>query len=144
MQREDLTRALGSLQRGVPGHERDTARVAAEVDRGQIGVSGDDRDVERIDAQHFGNDVGEDRIGSLPDLRRAAEHRDAAAAVAFQLHARMRHVVPVDRQAGARDVARAREADTAPLRQLAEFLLPVRSCNHFRDAFAEPHRATRR
>src|SRR3989449_335644 len=53
----------------------------------------------------------------------------------------MRHVVPVDRQAGARDVARAREPDAAPLRQLAKFLLPLRSVDHFRDAFAESHRA---
>ena len=141
MEREDLAGALRGLQRRVPGHERDAARVAAEVDRGEVGVARDDDDVERIDAEDFGDDVGEDRIRSLSDFRRAAEHRDAAAPVAFQLHARMRHVVPVDRQAGARDVARAGEPDATPFGQLTEFLLPLRSLDDFVDALAETHRA---
>src|SRR6266545_8026262 len=53
----------------------------------------------------------------------------------------MRHVVPVDREAGARDVARARESDAAPLGQLAEFSLPVRSVDDLLDASAETHGA---
>src|SRR5258708_19530787 len=61
-------------------------------------------------------------------------HRDAAAAVAFQLHAGVRHVVPVDRQPGARDVARARQPDAPALRQFAELPLtaggPGRSEEH--------------
>src|SRR2546422_2771431 len=43
--------------------------------------AGDDRDVEGIEAQHLGDDDGEDRIRSLADLGRPAEHRHPAAAV---------------------------------------------------------------
>src|SRR5882762_2101982 len=139
MDAENLPRALGRLQRGVPGHQRNAARIAAQVYGSEVRVGGDDGDIERIDTEHFGDDVREDRIRALPDLRRAAEHRDAAAAVALQLDARMRHVVPVDRQAGARDVARAREPNAAALGQLAEFLLPPRPLDYLLDAFAEAH-----
>ena len=52
-------------------------------------------------------------VRSLADLGRAAEHGDAAAAIELQLHARVRHVVPVDRQAGAGEIRRAGEADAA-------------------------------
>src|SRR5207247_3485280 len=141
MNGENLPRALRRLQGGVAAHESYATRVAAEIDRSQIGVAGDHRDIEGIDAKHFGHDVGENRIGPLPDLRRATEDRDAAAAVASQLHARMRHVVAVDRQAGARDVARAREPHAPPARQLAELLLPPRTLDNFRNAVAEAHRS---
>ncbi len=65
--------------------------VGAEVDRRQVGVARDDPDVERIDAEHLRHDGGEDRVGALADVRRAAENRDAAAAVELQLHAGLGH-----------------------------------------------------
>src|SRR5690348_3069462 len=39
----------------------------------------------------------------------------------------MWHVVPVDRQPRAANVRAAREADAATVRQLAKFILPIRS-----------------
>src|SRR5206468_10011471 len=70
---ENLSRALGRLQRGVPGHQRNAARIAAQVYGSEVRVGGDDGDVERIDTEHFGGDVREGRIRSLPGLRRSAE-----------------------------------------------------------------------
>jgi hypothetical protein len=55
-----------------------TRLVAAEIDWSQIGVGRDDSDVERIDAQHFGDDIAENRVGSLADIDRAAEHHATA------------------------------------------------------------------
>ena len=141
VERESLSRALGRLERGIARHQGDAARVAPQVDGGKVGVGGDHGDLEGIDAQHFGDDVGEHRVGALADFRRATEDRHSPAAVAAQLHARMRHVVPIDRQAGARDVAGAREPDAATLGELAELLLPARACDDLLDARAEAHRA---
>src|SRR6266850_200894 len=53
----------------------------------------------------------------------------------------MRHVVPVDRQTGARDVAGAGKPDAASLRELAELLLPSRALHDLLDARTEAHRA---
>ena len=63
------------LDGGVTGHQGDAAGVAAEIDGSQVGVGGDDADIEGIDAQHFGNDIGQNRIGTLTDLGGAAEDR---------------------------------------------------------------------
>jgi len=60
VQRQDLARSFGRLEGRIPAHQRHAAGVAAEVDGRQIGVSRDDRDVERIDAEYFSDDVGED------------------------------------------------------------------------------------
>ena len=59
MQREDLARSFGRLEGRVAAHESHPTRVAAEIDRREIGVGRDDRDVERIDAEYFSDDVGE-------------------------------------------------------------------------------------
>ena len=95
---EQLARALGGLEGGVAGHERHARRIGAEVDGRQVRVRRDDADVERIDPEHLRDDVREDRVAPLPDVRRAAEDGDAAAAVELQLHSRLRHRVPVDRE----------------------------------------------
>ena len=65
-------------------------------------------------------------VRALADLGRAAERGDAAAAIELQLHAGVRQVVPVDRQARAGEIRRARQADAAAERQLAELVAPVR------------------
>ena len=117
-----VARALGRLNRRVAHHQRDAARVRAEIDRREIGVAGDRAHVERIDAEHLRHHRHQHVVRSLADLGGAAEHGDAAAAIQLQLHAGVRQVVPVDRQAGAGEIRRAREADAAAERQLAELL----------------------
>src|SRR5256712_8158372 len=79
--------------------------------------------------------------GALADLGGAAEYRDPTAAIALELHARVRHRVPVDRQARARNVGRARQPDPLAIRKLFEPLLPRRAANHFLDTGPEAHRA---
>src|SRR5262249_38081927 len=97
-----IARALGGLNRRVAHHQRDAARVRPEIHGCQIRVSGHRSDVVRIDAQYFGNARHQDIVGALTDFGGAAERGDAAAAIELELYARVRHVVPVDREAGAR------------------------------------------
>jgi hypothetical protein len=51
--RQDVTCALGRLNRRVAHHQGDTARIRTEIDRRQIGVTRDGAHVERIDTQHL-------------------------------------------------------------------------------------------
>ena len=134
---EDLARALGRLDGRVAHHQRDAARVRAEIDRREIRVAGDGAHVERIDAEHLRHHPDQHIVRSLADLGGAAEHGDAAAAIELQLHAGVRQVVPVDRQARAGQIRRAREADAAAERQLAELVLPVRSLDDLADALGQ-------
>ena len=138
---EDVARALGRLDRGVAHHQRDAARVRTEIDRREIGVAGDRAHVERIDAEHLRHHRHQHIVRSLTDLGGAAEHGDAAAAIELELHAGVRQVVPVDRQAGAGEIRRAREPDAAAERQLAELLAPARSLDDALDALGESDRA---
>ena len=87
MDREDLARPLRRLQGRIAAHEGDAARVAAEIDGGEIGIGGDNGDIEGIDAENLGHDIGKDRVRSLTDFCRAAKDGDPPTAVAFQLHA---------------------------------------------------------
>ena len=73
----------------------------------------------------------------MTDLGGAAERGDAAAAIEFQLHAGMRHVVPVNRQAGAGEIRRAGDADAAAERQLAKRVAPVGGAGHAPQALGE-------
>src|SRR5207244_11707982 len=108
---------------------------------GDAGVARDAADVERIDAEHLGDDRGEHVVGALADLGRAAEHGDLAAAIDQQLHARLRHLVPVDRQPRATEIGTAGQANALSVRQLAEALLPVGALDHRADALLEADRA---
>ena len=76
-------------------------------------------------------------VGSLADLGGAAEGGDAAAAIELELHAGMRHVVVVNRQAGAGEIRRAGDADAAAVRQLAERVRPVGGLRDAPDALGE-------
>src|SRR5262249_59811638 len=78
---------------------------------------------------------------SRPEGSGAAEDRAAAAAVELQLHAGLRHGVPVDREARAADVGGAREPEAAPARELAAALFPAGGRDDFVDAWPETHRA---
>src|SRR4029077_5585472 len=75
------------------------------------------------------------------DLGRAAERGDAAATIAFELHAGMRHRIPVDREPRARDERGARQADPTSGGQLPELVLPARAPDDLLDAAPQRHRA---
>ncbi len=126
-----------SVNRGVPHHQRDAARIGAQVHRRQVGVTGDGADVHRIDAEHFRHARHEHIVGALSDFRRAAEGGDAAAAIQLELYSRMRHIVPVDRQPGPGEVRGAAEADTAAEWKLPERLGPVCRVRDATDALRE-------
>src|SRR5690242_16831918 len=88
-----LPRPLRRLERGVPAHQGDARGITAQVHGSQIGVRGDDGDRERIHPQHFGHDVGEDRIRSLADVGRDrkstrlnSSHMSISYAVTRDLH----------------------------------------------------------
>src|SRR5207244_12050194 len=63
--RQDLARSFGRLEGRVPAHQGHATRVAAEVDRREIGVGRDDRDLERIDAEYLGDDRSEEHTSEL-------------------------------------------------------------------------------
>src|SRR5487761_24977 len=125
------------LEGGIAGHERDAGRVGAEVDWRGVGVGSDQTDVSRLDAELFGDDRREHRVGALTDVHRAAERGDAAT-VELDLYLRVRHVVPVDRGAGAREVARDRETEAVAGSPLA--IAVSRCADHSLCAFVEATR----
>ena len=124
---------------GVAGHHRDAARVRAEVDRCERCVSGHDVHVLGEDAERLGGDRREHVVRALPDLRGAAHHGHAAAAVDADLRARVRHRIPVDRQTRARDVRAAGDADALALRQALALRVPAGRLSHRLQAIAEAH-----
>src|SRR6185369_15952734 len=75
------------------------------------GISGDHANIEGIDPENLSDDVRENRVRTLTDVRRSAHHANSALAIQPQLHAGLRHVVPVDAQARTADVGRTRDAD---------------------------------
>src|SRR3989449_7511965 len=130
-----------SLHDALPIYQRHAAGIATEVDRGEIGVRRDHGDVEGVETQHFRDDDREHRVRALADLGRPAEHRHAAAPVALELHPRVRHRVPVDRESGARNVGGAGEPHALSVGELAVLLLPLRSRDDLAKALGEAHRA---
>src|SRR5947208_10530310 len=64
-----------------------------------------------------------------------------AAAVEQQLHAALRHLVPVDRQPGAAEIGAAGDADAAAVGKLLESVFPIRACDDLLDALREADRA---
>ena len=129
------------LDGGVPGHERDPRRVRSEVDRREVGVGGDDADVLGPDPELLGHDVGEHRVGALADVRGAAEHGHAAAAIHLDLHAGVGHGIPVDGQARAADVGRRREADATARTEPPPLPREAAALHHALQALAEADRA---
>src|SRR4030095_14447678 len=100
----------------------------------EIGVGGNNPNIERIDAQDFGNYVGKNRIRTLADIYRPAHDAHAALSIQSDMPSGMRHVVPVDRQPGSADVRAAGNPDALAVRQLLEFVLPIRSLDRLVDA----------
>src|SRR6267143_1811490 len=135
--RDQVFQLLRGLNGCVAHHHGHPARVGAEVDRRDAGISGHAAHVEGIDTQDFRHDGDEHVVGALPDLGSAAEHGDLAAAVEQQLHAALRHLVPVDRQPGAAEVRAAGQAYAAAVRKLLELAFPIRACGHLLDALRQ-------
>ena len=121
-------------------HQRHPARIGAEVDRRQIGIAGHGPDVERLDPQDLGHRRHQHVVGTLANLRGAAEHGDAATAIQLQLDAGVRKVVPVDGQAGPREIRRAGQPDAAAEGQLPELAGPARAVDDAPDALGEADR----
>src|SRR5439155_1917463 len=97
--------------------------------------------VVRIDPKDLCDARHQHVVRSLADLGGAAEGGDAAAAIQLELHAGMRHVVPVDRQARSRQIRRAGEADASTGRELSELVRPARGAHDAVDAVGETNRA---
>src|SRR5439155_25027962 len=96
---------------------------------------------EGIDPEHLGDQQRDHVVAALTDLGRAAERRHAARAVEAKLDARVGEVVPVDREARAAEVARAREPEAAPRAELRAPRAPARAVDDLLDALAEADRA---
>ena len=106
-----VAQAVGGLEGGVAGHERHPGGVAAQVDRGEVGVRLDHPAQGGRDAEALGDDDGQHVVAALPDVGGAGEDGDLAGAVELDLHAGVRHVVLVDGVQGAAHVGAGREAD---------------------------------
>jgi len=73
----------------------------------------------------------------LADFGGAAENGDTAAAVEFQLHAGMGHLVPVDGEAGSSEIGGAGDAYAAAFGEFAEFFFPIGDFHHSANAFGK-------
>src|SRR5258708_35483006 len=73
---------------------------------------------DRIHPKTFADNERKIQTRPLPYINRAAHHTDAALSIEPQLHARLRHVVPVDRQTRAADIRAASNADSLSVRKL--------------------------
>src|SRR5262249_52906567 len=78
---------------------------------------------------------------SLADVGGAAEDRDSPAAIDLDLHAGVRHRVPVDGQPGAGEIGRAGEPDAAPGTELPTLVVPAAPRDHVLEARGEADRA---
>ena len=134
---EKTPELLGRLLGRVSRHQGDARGVGAEVDGGEVGVGSDDPDVLRADPEDLGDHVGEDGVGPLADVDRAAEGGHAATPVDLDHDAGVRHVVPVDGQARPREIRGRREADPPPGWELPGLLPPSRRRHHPVDALTE-------
>src|SRR5204862_7527041 len=115
--RQELARALSGLNGSMTGHERNAAGIATQINRRQIRIGSDHANVERIDSQDFGDDVGKDRIRTLSDIDRAAHHAHATLTIKSKLHARLRHVVPIDRQTRTTNIRTTSDTDSFAVRK---------------------------
>src|SRR5215471_20480425 len=134
---QHLPRAFGGLDGGIAGHQSHAAGVAAEIDRSEVGVARHNAYVEGINSQHLGDDIRQDRIGTLTNFRRPAKDGYEAATIQFQLHAGLRHLVVVDWSLGSGHVSAARDPDSLAVRQLSELVFPTRARHDFIDALAQ-------
>src|SRR6266851_9419703 len=121
----DCSSAFRGLQCGVSRHQRDSARIRAKIHGSEIRVAGEQSNVERVEAQNLGNYSRENIVRALSDFRRAAENRNAAAAVEFELNPRVRHFVQVNGKSRPSQISRASQSYAVALREFAEFFFPI-------------------
>ncbi len=131
---------LGSVTGGVPHHQGDARGVAAEIDRREGGIGHLQAQIAELEAEDLRDHRRQYRVGALTDFGLTAEDGDAASTIDVQRDARLRHVVPVDRQSCAAEVAAAGEAEAAPWGELAPALAVARARDHRLDAARESDR----
>src|SRR5262249_28270645 len=101
----------------------------------------DDAYITGINPEYLGDDIRENRIGTLTNFRRSAKDGYEAAAVEFQLHAGLRHLVEVDWSLGSGHVSTARDPDSLSVRELSELVFPTGARYDFIDALAQSESA---
>ena len=121
-------------------HERHARRIAAEVYRCQVGVADTQAYIFQIDAQDLGDHNGKYAVRALSDFSLAAKDRNVAAAIQFNLDARLRHVIPINGQAGTRHVSAACQPKSMAFRQLPVTLFPAASPDDGLDTLFQSNR----
>src|SRR5439155_6524224 len=121
-------------ERGIAGHERDPARVAAKVDRRPRRVRRDDSHVLEVEAEFRRYDLHLHGVRALADLRGAAKNGDRARAVNREFNRGVGHLRPDDGIGGAAHVMAPRDADAFAVGELPVFLLPGRALDDLLDA----------
>src|SRR5215813_12025511 len=131
-----MPRAFSGLYGGIACHESHAAGIAAEINGREVGVACDDAYIDGINPKHFGDDIRKDRIGTLTNFRRPAKDGYEAAALQFELHAGLRHLVVVDWGLGSGHVGATSDSNSLSVRQLPELVFPARARHDFIDALA--------
>ena len=67
-----------------------------EIDRCEVSITDAQSNIFQVNAENFGDHNCENTVRTLADFGFAAEHGDIAAAIELNLHAGLRHVIPVD------------------------------------------------
>ncbi len=119
----EIPEPLRGLNGGVPGHEGNAAAVGPQVNGREFRVCGDQLNLLRLQAQDLGHGGGQHHVGTLTDLDGAAEEDDSPATINLQVDLRVRHVVPVDREARPAEVAAEGESDALAFRKPSSFLI---------------------
>ena len=133
-----FSNTLGGGLRRIAGHEGHARRIAAEINRRQVGVCRRQLDVFEVYAEYLGDDRGEDVVRALADVDGAAQERDSAIAIELELDLRVRHVVPVDRGARPAQVGADGEAQPAASRHRGTAFQEPRFLDDPVDALLQP------
>ncbi len=125
------------MQCRVSCHQCDAARIRAKIHGTEVGVTGKQPNVERVNAQNFGDNSGENIIRTLSDFRCTAKNADASAAIEFQLNSRMWHFVPVNGKPRASQIGGASQTYAAARWEFVEFLFPIGDFDDAANALSE-------
>jgi len=116
---EEGLEVLCCLCRGVADHEGHARGVGAVVLGRDRRVIRDHAQATVVDAEHLGDDLGDDGRRALADVGGAGQDGDAGVEVELEQDHRMGFAVPVHRLGGTTDEVRTGHAEPAPLAELA-------------------------